>query len=374
MNGGTLLVQWFESASRGPMLDSPRGGTHDAGHGKTDRLTPMNGRYRLYICLILLASVLFAGSAGFHVLESWTWFDAFYMTLMTMTTIGYGEIHPLSHAGRVFNTFVIVFAVLAGGFTIATFSQALLEFEFAKTFGRRRMERALAKLSDHYIVCGAGRVGRTVARELRARGQSVVFIEKEPQRAEWAVTEGIPVIVGNASSEETLKHARIDVAKGLVAAVNSDPENLYIVLTVRGCRSDLKIIARASEEEAIAKLLRAGASQVLSPYHFVGSRIAQLLLRPNVLDFIDAAFGTERLDVEIGEVHIESESALVGKSLADSTIRQQTGVIILGVKPADGALLFNPSPETVIRASDTLIVIGADSHLKKLEALASAAA
>jgi len=331
----------------------------------------MSIRHRLYLCLFLLAAVVFSGSAGFHFIEGWTWFDAFYMTLTTMTTIGYGEIHPLSHAGRIFNSFLIVFAVFSGGFTIATFTQALLQFEFGKAFGRRRMERELARLSGHYIICGAGRVGRTVARELRARGQNIVVIEKDPQRAEWAANEKIPVVVGNASSEECLKRAHIETAKGFVAAVGSDAENLYIVLTARGFRSDLKIIARASEEEATSKLLRAGASQVLSPYFFVGSRIAQLLLRPNVLDFIDAAFGTERLDVEIGEVRIEAKSALVGKKLGDAAIRQQADVIILGVKPAEGALLFNPAPETVIRPSDTLIVIGADSHLRKLEKMAT---
>jgi voltage-gated potassium channel len=332
----------------------------------------MNIFHRIFLCLILLAAVVITGSAGFHFIEHWGWFDAFYMTLTTMTTIGYGEIHPLSHAGRIFNSFLIVFAVFSGGFTIATFSQALLQFEFGKAFGRRRMERELAKLSGHYIICGAGRVGRTVARELRARGQSIVFIEKNTDRAEWAANEKIPVVLGSASSEDCLKRAHIDTAKGFVAAVGSDPENLYIVLTARGFRSDLKIIARASEEEATSKLLRAGASQVLSPYFFVGSRIAQLLLRPNVLDFIDAAFGTERLDVEIGEVRIDAKSRLVGKKLGDAGIRQQADVIILGVKPAEGALLFNPAPEAVIRASDTLIVIGADTQLKKLEALASA--
>jgi voltage-gated potassium channel len=330
----------------------------------------MTIRHRLYLGLLLLGCVVSSGSAGFHFIEGWNWFDAFYMTLTTMTTIGYGEIHPLSHAGRIFNSVLIVLAVFSGGFTIATFSQALLQFEFGKAFGRRRMERELAKLSGHYIICGAGRVGRTVARELLARGQSVVFIEKNPERAEWALSEKIPIVLGSASSEESLKRAHIDTAKGLVAAVGTDAENLYIILTARGFRADLKIIARASEEEAISKLLRAGASQVLSPYYFVGSRIAQLLLRPNVLDFIDTAFGTDRLDVEIGEVRIEANSPLVGKTLGDSAVRQRADVIILGVKPADGALVFNPPPETPIRSGDTLIVIGGDTQLRKLEAIA----
>ena len=199
----------------------------------------MTIRGRLYICLVLLATEASSGTAGFHFIEDWTWFDGFYLTL-TMTTIGYGEMHALS----IFNSVLIVFAVFSGGFTIATFGQALLQFEFGKAFGRRRMERELEKLSNHYIICGAGRVGRTVARELRARGQSVVFIEKNPQRAEWAASERIPVVLGNASSEECLKRAHVDTAKGFVAAVSSDAENLYIVLTARGFRSDLKIIAR----------------------------------------------------------------------------------------------------------------------------------
>jgi len=334
----------------------------------------MSLRNRISLVLILLALVVLSGCIGFHYLEGWPWFDAFYMTLTTMTTVGYGEIHPLSHAGRVFNSFLIVGSVIAGGFTIATFTQALLEFEFGKVFGRRRMEREIAKLKGHYIICGAGRVGRTVARELLTRGQSCIFIERDANRAQWAINEKIPVIVGNASSEENLKQAHIDRAQGFVAAVSSDAENLYIVLTARGFRSDLKIIARASEEEATSKLLRAGASQVISPYYFVGHRIAQLLLRPNVLDFIDAAFGTERLDVEISEVEIHPKSALVGKTLADALIREQAGVIILGLKPADGAMLFNPAPDTPIRPNDNLIVIGADPQIKKLEALASASA
>lgn len=327
---------------------------------------------RLFLALAAMIVLVFAGTAGFHYIEGWAWFDGFYMTLTTMATVGYGEIHPLSHTGRIFNSGLIVASVMGAGFTIATFSQALLEFEFGKVFGKRRMEREIAKLSGHYIVCGAGRVGRTVARELRERGKDCVVIEKDPVRARWAEEEKIPVIVGNASSEEILAKAKIDRASGFVAAVSSDAENLYIILTARGFRSDLQIIARASEEEATRKLLRAGATQVLSPYFFVGRRIAQLFLRPNVLDFIDTAFGTERLDIEIGEVKIPEHSVLAGKKLADSMIRREAGVIVLAVKNAQGKMTFNPSEESVIRAGDCLIVIGGDDRLKKLEALASA--
>jgi voltage-gated potassium channel len=331
----------------------------------------MTTRERIPLALSLLITVVCIGTLGFHVIEGWTWFDGFYMTLTTMTTIGYGEIHPLSHAGRVFNSFLIVTAVLAAAFTLGTLTQALLEFEFGKAFGRRRMERALSKLSDHYIVCGAGRVGRTVVRELRARGQSCVVIEKDPGRARWAQDEEVAVIVGNASSDEVLEKARIETARGLVAAVSSDAENLYIVVTAHGIRADLKIIARASEDEATSKLLRAGASQVLSPYHFIGRRIAQLLLRPHVLDFVDAAVGSDRLDIEISEVKVSGRSALIGRKLSDTILRRHADFIILAVKSSDGKMAFNPSLESVIRAEDYLIVIGSDEQLKRLESLAS---
>jgi len=331
----------------------------------------MTTRQRLLLALILLTTVVLGGTLGFHVIEGWSWFDGFYMTLTTMTTIGYGENHPLSHAGRIFNSFMIVAAVLAGAFVIATFSQTLLEFEFGKALGRRRMERELSKLSGHYIICGAGRVGRTVARQLRARGESCVLIEKDAVRARWAEEEKIPVVIGNASSEDNLRKAHIDTAQGFVSAVSSDAENIYIVLTARGLRPDLKILARASEEEATSKLLRAGASEVLSPYHFIGHRMVQLLLRPNVLDFVDAAFGRERLDFEIGEVKIAANSDLVGKKLADSEIPRQAGVIVLALRKADGKMTFNPPPESVIQADDCLIVIGGDEQLRRLESLAS---
>lgn len=330
----------------------------------------MTLRGRLQIGLIALTAVIVLGSTGFHFIEGWTWFDGFYMTLTTMTTVGYGEIYPLSHAGRIFNSFLIVGSVLAAGFTIATISQGLLEFEFGKAFGRRRMEKELAKLTDHYIICGLGRVGRTVARELHVRGESCVAIDRDPARAQWALDEKIPVVVGSASQEEILLKAGIERARGFVAAANSDAENLYIVLTARGLRSDLKIIARASEEEATSKLLRAGATQVLSPYFFIGHRIVQLFLRPDVLDFMDVAFGNERLDIEIGEVRIQPKSILIGKKLGDSTIRQQAGVIVLAVKNTEGKMVFNPTPESALHEGDCMIVLGSGEQLRSVEALA----
>lgn len=325
---------------------------------------------RLRVALLLIAGVLLTGVAGFHYIEGWSWFDGLYMTLITMTTVGYGETHPLSPAGKVFNTFLIVAAVMSGGFLVASFTHAMLEFEFSQFFGRRRMEREIAKLRDHYIICGAGRVGRTVVRELRARGMPCLVIEVDSARAQWALDDEIPVLIGSGHTEDVLRRARIAAAKGLVAAVTSDAENLYIVLTARGLNPDLKIIARASEEEAKPKLLQAGANEVVSPYHFVGRRIAHILLRPHVIDFIETAVGIERLDIQIEEVPVPEGSPLVGKTLGSADIRQSTGVLILALKRADGTMSFNPTPDAVIQSGDCLIAIGATDHLEKLESLA----
>ncbi|MFQ5778373.1 MAG: potassium channel family protein [Terriglobia bacterium] len=332
----------------------------------------MRARRRIVQALSLIGVVLLLGATGFHYIEGWPWFDGLYMTLITITTVGYGETHPLSQSGKVFNAFLLLAAVVAGGLLIASFSHAMLEFEFSNFLGRRRMERDLAKLENHYIICGAGRVGRTVAHELRAQGSPCVIIEKESSRAEWAAEEGIPVLIGSGHTDDTLERARIQHARGLVAAVTSDADNLYIVLTARGMKPDLKIIARAGEEEATPKLLRAGATEVVSPYHFVGRRIANLLLHPHVLDFLEAAFGHKRLDMLLEEVRVSDASSLAGKSLTEATIQQQTGALLLGVKRADGAITFNPAPSTIIHPGDYLIAMGASDDLRKLESLAGA--
>lgn len=330
----------------------------------------MTTRARLRAAILLLAAVVIAGSIGFHLIEGWPLFDGLYMTLITMTTVGYGETHPLSTYGKVFNMFLILTAVVAGGFLISAVTQVMLQFELHNFLGRRRMERELTKIRDHYVICGAGRVGRSVAREFKAHGVPFSIVERDPERARWAIDQNVPVVVGNAHSEADLDRAHIREARGLVAAVTSDAENLYIVLTARGMNSNLKIIARASEDEATPKLLSAGATEVVSPYHFVGRRIAHILLRPHVIDFLEAAFGNQRLDAELEEVRVPPGSALAGKTLADTEIRQQTGALILALKHSDGSLSVNPTSGAIIRPDDCLIAVGTSLNLKKLETLA----
>ena len=315
---------------------------------------------------LALAATVLAGTAGFHVIEGWSWFDGFYMVVTTLTTIGYQEVHSLSHAGRIFNAFVIVAGVSLVFLGIGALTQALLEFELRSFFGRRRMERDISRLSDHYIICGAGRVGRSAARELARKPVPFLVIEQnEPKAARYG--DQWLTLVGDATQEQTLRNAHIDRAQGLVAATTTDATNLYIVLTARGLNPRLKIIARASEEDAEKHLLKAGADSVVSPYSFAGARIAQSFLRPHVVSFLDTATTHLGIDLEIGEVLVSEHSAFSGKTIETSRIRQDRGVIILAIKRSTG-MHFNPSPDDRIEPGDFLIAMGEPSQLRQLEA------
>ena len=314
----------------------------------------------------LLVLVMAIGTAGYHYIEHWPWFDGFYMVITTLTTIGYQEVHPLSHAGRVFNVFIIIAGVSLLLLGVGLLSQALLEFELQSFFGRRRMEREISRLDGHFIICGMGRVGRKVARELARKPAPFVIIDNSDAKRERFANEKWPVIAGDATLEATLKEARIEHASGLIAATTTDATNLYIVLTARGLNPHLKIIARASEDAAEKHLLTAGADSVVSPYSFAGQRIAQSLLRPHVVTFLDTATTHLGMDLEIGEIHITPDSMFAGKTLETSRIRQERGVIVLAIKRRDD-MRFNPAPDERIEPGDCLIAMGEPAQLRELE-------
>jgi len=318
-----------------------------------------------FIALALLI-IMAIGTTGFHYIEGWPWFDGFYMVITTLTTIGYQETHPLSHAGRVFNVFVIIAGVSLLFLAIGALTQALLEFELRSFFGRRKMERDISRLADHYIICGAGRVGRSAARELARRPVSFVIIEQSEAKAQRYAHENWLVSVGDATQEQTLRDAQIDRARGLVAATTTDATNLYIVLTARGLNAKLKIIARASEEDAEKHLLTAGADSVVSPYSFAGQRIAQSFLRPHVVTFLDTATTHLGVDLEIGEVYVGPLTTFAGKTIESSRIRQDRGVIILAIKREKG-MRFNLAPDDRIEPGDFLIAMGEPGQLRQLE-------
>jgi voltage-gated potassium channel len=324
---------------------------------------------RILIAVLLL--IVAIGMAGFHYLEGWTWFDGFYMVVTTFTTIGYGEVHPLSPAGRLFNVFLILIGVGVVFLIIGALTQSVIEFEFNHIFGRRKMEREISRLTGHYIICGAGRVGRSVARELARKPAPFVVIESDPLKADKFRDLGWLIIVGDATKEHVLREARIDTAAGLVAASTTDAINTYIVLNARGLNTNLKIIARASEEDAEKHLKTAGADSVISPYNFAGYRIAHTFLRPNVLDFIEIAMlQNQELGLEIEEIPIPADSRFANKTVRDSHIRQELDVIVLAIKHSGQPMRFNPKSDDMIYAGDQIVVMGPPNRLRELESQA----
>jgi voltage-gated potassium channel len=330
----------------------------------------LKARRNLEIIVGALVVLVIAGILGFHFIEHWSYFDGFYMVLTTITTIGYGELHPLSHTGRIFNVFVIVAGVSLLFLLIGTVTQILLEFELRSFFGRRRMERDIRRLSGHYIICGAGRVGRSVARELVHKDVPFVLVEPDSEKARRYSEEGWLTVVGDSTQSAVLREARIDEASGLVAAASTDAINTYIVLTARSLNPKIKIVARASEEDAEKHLLTAGADSVVLPYRFAGHRIAQSFLQPHVLDFIDSATVRLGMDLEISEIPVSPRSRYVGQTLADSHMRNDFGVIVLAIKRGS-EMLMNPSPDDVVAANDFLIAMGEPGALRKLEEAAT---
>jgi voltage-gated potassium channel len=326
------------------------------------------------ILLAALLCVAIAGTAGFHYIEHWSWFDGFYMVLTTLTTIGYQEVHPLSQAGRYFNVGLILTGVGLVFLILGALGQALLEFEFNNVFGRRRMEREIGRLQGHYIICGAGRVGRAVARQLETKPAPFIILESNEDKAARIREETKWLVVhGDATLEAQLMAARIDQAAGLVAATTTDATNTYVVLTARSLNPTLKIIARASEEGAEKHMRTAGADQVISPYGFAGFRIAQAFLRPHVINFLEVALlRSDELGLELEELTIDPSSVYVGQGLRSSGIRHDLGITVLAIKREGEEMKYSPAPDALLCAGDHLIVMGEPSRLRELEILARA--
>src|SRR5262245_33498872 len=328
-------------------------------------------RRKLLISLAAVLAIICLGTLGYHLIEDWSWFDGFYMTLITLTTIGYGEVHPLSYPGRVFTVILIIVGVTVFGFLISILTQALIEAEIASALGRRKLFKDISELKDHYILCGAGRVGVRIIDELRKKGVDFVIIERDEPVAERLLTGGDLVLIGDATDETVLEGARVRVARALITAASSDPENVYIVLTARGLNPNLYIVARANDLAAERQLKRAGANKVVSPVLIGSHRMAQAALSPAVADFIELTTMTESLDLQFEQIRISEDSPLDGVSLKDSGIRSQHQVIIVAITPLEGQMVFNPDGEQALHAGDLLIAIGTRAGLQKLAEIAS---
>ena len=323
-------------------------------------------RKRLATALGLLAGILAFGTLGYVLIEGASPWEAFYMTAITLTTVGYGEVFPLSRAGEVF-TVVVLFAGLGLLlFGLTELARWVVEGEMRDVFGRRRRTRMLGKLHGHEIVCGWGRMGQAVVEELAREGRPFVVVERTPEKVARLNERRIPVVEGDAVSEEVLRLAGVDRARGLVACLNDDAHNVYTVLTARSLNPALFIVARSGEAGADARLRHAGANKVVNPYHLGGLRLAHMLTKPAVVDFLDVSFDAEGGELQLEQLQLETSTPIAGATLAGADLRRKWGVAVVGVKRA-GRVLPNPEAEFLLQAGDVLIVAGARSALESFE-------
>ncbi|MFO7964958.1 MAG: potassium channel protein [Desulfobacterales bacterium] len=330
----------------------------------------MNSAKQIKVSLSLSAIVILLGTFGYMAIEGWTFLDALYMAVITVATVGYKEVHNISNLGRLFT---IIFIFSGVGFTLyvaGAIVQFMVEGQIREIMGRRRLDKQISNLKDHYIVCGYGRIGRVLCQSMvRRKPISVVIIEKNSDIVPVMEQDKVLYIVGNASDEDVLLKAGIKRAKGLVAALATDMDNVYLALTARELAPELYIIARASSSEAVSKLRAAGATHVESPYDMGAQKMAQRIMRPTVTNFVDLTFTSRRNGIQMEEIPVHAASPLANVTLKDSGIRQNFHLIIIAIKKAQGDMMFNPPPEAVITPGDTVIAVGEDDNLLKLEAI-----
>ena len=324
---------------------------------------------KLRIALIMLAGIIAMGTCGYYFFENMPIFDAFYMTVITISTVGFSEIRPLSMLGRSITVIIIILGISVGTYTAGIIVQWLVGGELQKIFGRRKLQKQIANLKNHFIICGFGRIGHIVCQELYEEKIDFVVIEQDPAALADMQAEKYLFLEMDATTEEALMAAGIMMAKGLVTAVNSDANNVFITLTAKGLRPDIFVLARSSEEKNEGKLIKAGATRVVSPYMIGARRMAHVLKRPTVVDFIDIATMGNQLGLIMEEAKIDTNSRFIGKNLIDSRIRQDYGVIIVAIKKLSGKMIFNPKPSEILDSGDVIVVIGQKDDLKRMNTI-----
>jgi len=319
---------------------------------------------RRVLFLILMSSLLLAfGVSGYILVEHFTFLEALYMSVITLATVGFTEVRPLDDAGRIFT---IVLILMGAGFltySLIYFSQVMFDPNLIELYRRRRLKKQLGQLEDHYLVCGYGQMGQIIVQELMNHNIPVVVIDSDDALVIRFREKGILHLTADATEEENLIAAGIQRAKGLVAVVNRDTDNVFIVLTARDIKKDLLVFARAGSPSTHKRLLKAGANRVVSPFATGAHHIAQNILRPTVTDFLDLALSTEGLELSLEEIVVPDDAVLVGKELMHSGIRSQYNLIVVAIKRRDGSMIYNPSPQELLEANDILIVIGPQENL-----------
>ena len=328
----------------------------------------MNSMRHFFICVIGTVGILMVGTGGYVIIEGWPAMDALYMTMITISTVGYSEVNQVSAAGRVFTMFIVFIGVGFSLYVAGAVVQFMVEGRLRELLGRRRVKNRIKLLRNHQIVCGYGRTGKVVCEHLRAKAIATVAMDNDPDRIEEMEADRILYVAGDAAEEANLLQAGIKKACGLIAALASDADNVFLVLTARQLNPDLFIVARSSLNRSKPKLLAAGADYVESPYEMGAESMARRILRPTVTSFLDLAL-TSDSKVQMEEIPVNAASPLAGVMLKDSGIRQKFNLIIIAIHKADGSMVFNPSFEAVFKGGDTVIAVGEAENLRQLESI-----
>lgn len=326
-----------------------------------------NNRRIVYAVAAVVVAILF-GAVGFSLIEGWSILDSLYVATQTVTTVGYGDLAPATRNGRVFSTIFMLCGVGVVLYALTTTVHAIVQSELVATFGQRRISRRMSKLRDHFIVCGAGRVGSHLVRGLLSGAEMFIVIERDPQKVAELTDLGVMVLVRDATLEESLREAGVEHARGLAACLPDDADNVYVVLTARDLNPHMHIVARAAEEQAEPKLIRAGANRVVAPTIIGGHRMAMALTKPAVDDFL-GSITANKLELAFEQLEVDAASTLTGRKLSETTIRSELDIVVVSIRRSDGEILFNPSGDAMIQSGDLLIAIGNAESLMKLAAL-----
>lgn len=327
-------------------------------------LLPTRARIRLVFTAVLVAIAL--GTLTFHLIEGWSILDSLYVTVQTVTTVGFGDITPRTALGRAFATVLMVLGV---GIVLYALTSTVQSIVHSELFARYGHSRKMSKLRDHFIICGAGRVGSHLMRSLKAVDGVFLVLESDQRKCEALMDMGIPVLVRDATLEESLIEAGVEHARGLATCLPDDADNVYVVLTARDLNPGIHIVARAAEEQAESKLIRAGANRVVAPTIIGGHRMAMALTKPAVGDFLDS-ITANHLELGFEQLEVDPISTLVNRKLSETVIRSELNIVIVSIRRVGGEIIFNPSGETRIEGGDMLIAIGNAESLSRLNALA----
>lgn len=331
----------------------------------------MTGPIRKFYRHIVVVAGLFAlllgiGCVGYVLIEGWSWTDSIYMTVITISTVGFSEIHPLTHMGRVFTGVMIFLGIIATAYAFSALADVIVSGDFRSLLWRRRMQNRIDKLNGHFIVCGYGRVGEQVVNELLANKVPLVVIETMATLGPELEDLGVIPVEGNATDDTALLRAGIEKASGICCCLPNDSDNVYVVLTARALNPDLTIISRANSHESERKLQIAGVNHVINPYVTSGRRMARQLIHPNILEFMDVVMHRDEVDILIEDIGVSERSTLRDQTIEDTEVRRRLGANILAVRRPDGETFVNPGVEFALRAGDTLIALGTPEQLDQL--------